>query len=115
LNFAKLIPVTAHCTIYNNRNVTIKVGSLARDGKGVSRSIVEIIQHPKFHLPTFNFDYSLMKMDEPLVFDNSIKPVRLPGSREFVKEGAVCLVSGFGMDDGYNYPNELQATKVMKF
>jgi Trypsin len=76
---------------------------------------VEITKHPNFTLSTFNFDFALLKMDLPLLFNDNIKPVMLPASGEVVKDGAVCLVSGFGLNENYEYPTELLATKVMKF
>lgn len=103
----------AHCTIRRaTSDFTVKVGSSTKDAPGMVRKVDQVISHPNFDFRNFNFDFCLMKVNESFVFGPNIQPVRLPKPGNLFKAGQACLVSGFGMNENFEYPNELQATQV---
>lgn len=70
------------------------------------------IQHPKFSLKTYDFDFSLFKFETPLTFDRQIKAVKLPKEGDILKPGTNCKVSGFGITEDGDVSNDLKSAEV---
>merc|ERR1719369_529514 len=106
----KWILTAAHCTdgskasdiqiflgLYNTKNL----------GNKKSRNIVEIINHPNYELvfkpdgeiKKINFDFALLKMQEPVDFitDQHIRPICLPTNPSFQYEGSQAIATGWGL------------------
>jgi hypothetical protein len=80
--------------------------------EGETRKVIRIIVHPNFKLSTFDSDFALLKLDRPFVFNSFINAVKLPKIGEKIKDGTVCVVSGFGLTETYENAEQLMATKV---
>merc|ERR1712215_190807 len=125
----KWILTAAHCTdgrwlsdiqiflgLYNTKNL----------GNKKSRNIVEIINHPKFDwiedpdpkigLKKINYDFTLLKMQEPVDFftDQHIRPICLPTNPSNQYEGCPAIATGWGRINmcPEQYPDELQEIEM---
>jgi trypsin len=74
--------------------------------------VSHIIEHPKFSLKTYNYDFALLRFETPLVFDQKIKAVKLPKDGEGLQIGSKCKISGFGMTEDADVPEDLRSTEV---
>merc|ERR1712215_76650 len=106
----KWILTAAHCTdgskasdiqiflgLYNTKNL----------GNKKSRNIVEIINHPNYELvfkpdgeiKKINFDFALLKMQEPVDFitNQHIRPICLPTNPSGQYEGSQAIATGWGL------------------
>ena len=57
--------------------------------------VKEVIWHHKFNETTWDFDYSILKLRDPLTFNSNVKPACLPKSENF-DAGHSALASGWG-------------------
>jgi len=93
----------AHCLQYDNSGtVELLLGehdyTTTTESKMVRASIEKIVNHPNYDKPTSNYDFSLIKLAEPVDFFTHphIRPVCLPepGSGDYA--GVVATVTGWG-------------------
>lgn len=104
---------SAHCTIYQDaKDMTLRAGSSFRSNFGIEISVTHIIQHPKFSIRTYDFDFSLLKFQTALPFGPRIRPVKLPEEEEWLQPGSKCLVSGFGRTEDGDVPEDLRSTGI---
>lgn len=61
-----------------------------------------IAQHEKFNYSTIDYDYSLIELAEPLVFNATVQPIKLPRPFEFIRDQSLCLVTGWGNTQNSN-------------
>ncbi|XP_067831394.1 trypsin-like isoform X2 [Heptranchias perlo] len=68
--------------------------------------------HDKYSYYTLDHDIMLIKLAEPCILNDYIKPVTLPV--DCAPEGSMCVVSGYGnlLSSGTQYPNNLQCVDV---
>jgi len=115
------ILTAAHCTRgYKASDIQVvlgvdKVSSVEYESR---RNIVEIINHPKFiqiepdGLIQMDYDYALLKMQEPVDFitDQHIRPICLPTNPSFQYEGSQAIATGWGRINKCpeEFPDELQ-------
>lgn len=92
--------------------MTLRAGSSIRDKNGIVIKVVRIFQHPLFNPRTFDYDCSILKFDRSIIFGGYLQPVKLPSEGEVLQTGTSCLVSGFGLTENFEYPNELLVTVV---
>lgn len=79
--------------------LTVRVGSTNYDRNGPNGSLVEveeIKQHQLYNFSSIDYDYSLLKLAKPLVFNDSVQPVKLPFIWNKLRDGTNCLVTGWG-------------------
>jgi len=102
------ILTAAHCTRgYKASDIQVvlgvdKVSSVEYESR---RNIVEIINHPKFiqiepdGLIQMDYDYALLKMQEPVDFitDQHIRPICLPTNPSNQYEGSKAIATGWGL------------------
>ena len=83
----------AHCRDYSY----ILAGYIsAQSGPQAQRIRVKnVFRHPKFNYFAKRFDYSIVKLREPLIFNSNVKPACLPKSADF-NVGNSALASGWG-------------------
>ena len=84
----------AHCEITSNSYILAGHIS-AQSGPQAQRIRVKnVFRHPKFNYFAKRFDYSIVKLREPLIFNSNVKPACLP-TENFVS-GDVAVASGWG-------------------
>lgn len=59
-------------------------------------SVERIEQHQQFNYSNIDYDYSLLKLSKPLNFSDSINAIKLPSIFDKVRDGTLCLVTGWG-------------------
>lgn len=108
----------AHC-VYN-RNISdfdVRAGSLVQDRGGVIIDVLNIIIHESYNPNTFDFDYSLIFLDNYDSSNLKMSIVQMPSSTsDIVADNTNLFVSGWG--DTYNIfqnPRYLRAVYVPKF
>lgn len=55
-----------------------------------------IYQHPKYNPQTIDFDFSLLKLEEEIEFNDKMRSIELPKFNDTVEDNTVCLVTGWG-------------------
>jgi len=77
--------------------------------------VSEFWRHEDYDHNTITHDTSVLKLDEPLVFDEYVQPMPLaPNGTEWA-EGTVCINSGWGSTSHTNFPsmpNKLQYVEL---
>ncbi|XP_050072540.1 trypsin 3A1-like [Anopheles maculipalpis] len=95
------ILTAAHCTrTINARSLWVHVGSTHVNEGGRSVKVRRILQHPKQNSWS-DYDFSLLHLDQPLNFSESVQPIRLrrPSADEVdggPSDGTLRKVSGWG-------------------
>ena len=84
----------AHCKI--TRNDYILAGYTSRQSGPAAQKIYvkNVFNHQNYNKITKDFDYSIVKLREPLIFNSKVKPACLP-TENFVS-GDVAVASGWG-------------------
>lgn len=91
------ILTAAHCTSGQSvSSLTIRAGSDLYKYGGVVVKVEKILQHEKFDYSKIDFDFSLLKLAEPLTFSKQISPIALPSQDEPVEDDSLCFVTGWG-------------------
>ncbi|XP_069014900.1 trypsin II-P29-like [Embiotoca jacksoni] len=79
----------------------------------VSRTLEDIICHPKYNTPLFfDNDICLLKLSAPVAFTKYIKPICLASENSTFYSGTSSWVTGFGITDGNLLPDILQEVNV---
>ncbi|XP_069015083.1 trypsin II-P29-like [Embiotoca jacksoni] len=106
----------AHCTARDElQHAKIFLGRYNRTGANpneVSRTVEDIICHPKYNTPIFNNDICLLKLSAPVAFTKYIKPICLASENSTFYSGTSSWVTGFGITDGNLLPDILQEVNV---
>ncbi|CAL4195340.1 unnamed protein product, partial [Meganyctiphanes norvegica] len=97
-------------------DLRIVAGELDRSvDEGNEQAIVlsQIIPHPKFGSDHVTHDIALLRLSEPLVFNDFVQPANLPPTQNHTPSGD-CIVSGWGTleEGGSGLPNILQKVTV---
>ena len=90
----------AHCSITSNSYILAGYISTQSGPKPQIIRVKNVIRHPKFNRITKRFDYSIVKLREPLTFNSNVKPACLPKSANF-DVGNFALASGWGSIKNY--------------
>lgn len=72
----------------------IRVGSSQKRSGGSIMNVKNVFIHQDYK--GFDYDFSILELTEPLEFNEQIQPIALPNEDTIVKDGALCLVSGWG-------------------
>lgn len=86
----------------------VRVGSSFKTG-GELVSVEEVISHPDYDRRTIDYDFALLKLQDPLTFNANISSVKLPKQDAKVAEGTIVSVSGWG-----NTRNSSQSTAQLR-
>lgn len=70
--------------------------------------VEKVIPHPDFNEHTLNSDFMLIKLKEPAVCNEFVKPI--PLATRCSCAGEQCLVSGWGLTEG-----EILSNKIILF
>lgn len=82
--------------------LSVRVGTSTHARDGISVGVERIEQHQQYNYSNIDYDFSLLKLSEPLNFTGSVQPVKLAGVFDKVRDGAMCLVSGWGNTQSSN-------------
>ncbi|XP_078373258.1 trypsin-like isoform X2 [Oculina patagonica] len=110
------IVTAAHCFLFTNNPVdfTVFVGEHdvhVVEGNEQVIPIDKIILHPSWNWPTIDYDIALIKLKNPIKFNNNVRPVCLP-TTDFAP-GTNCYITGWGSTtEGGNESQILQQAEV---
>ncbi|XP_059386124.1 testisin [Carassius carassius] len=82
-----------NCTVYLGRqsqNISVS------NPHEVSRGILPIIPHPDYDPYKFTNDIALLKLSEPVNFNNYIRPICLASNDSVFHDGTTCWATGWG-------------------
>lgn len=90
----------AHCfnTLSNRRLWTVRAGdiSLSKMSSTAANTVKKIISHEGFDSQTFNNDVALLKLDTPLTFTETVRPVCLPNTGVDLSTPRQAWITGWG-------------------
>ncbi|CAN2388265.1 Transmembrane protease serine, partial [Pristimantis euphronides] len=75
-----------------------------------SSAVEKIIYHQKYDDRTHDYDIALMKLEKPLNYSDSIRPVCLPQYEQDLPAGSECWVAGWG----YTHPDNTHMPRSLK-
>ena len=108
----------AHCVIGESAsNTAVRMGSEANYAEGGNTyDADEIIIHPDYNSNTYNNDIALIKLENPISFNNSAQPVLLMCDSQVeqgVQEpGEMSWITGWGETEGTTSSTQLQVVSV---
>ena len=85
-------------------NLTVRAGSSLSFAGGQSIKVDKLIMHESY-VYGFDFNIAMLKLARALKFNRNTKPIRLARFRP--KDGAIAVVSGFGMRNVRLHHNRL--------
>lgn len=83
-----------HFRGYQPHDFQIRIGSTNHTGGGELIQVKEIHPHPDYK--SDDYDYSLLRLNEKITFDNTKRPVPLAKKYEFIKQETNCVSTGWG-------------------
>ncbi|EDW12627.1 trypsin-7 [Drosophila mojavensis] len=91
------ILTAAHCTHGKKANqLRVRLGTSETKRNGQLLRIKKIVNHEKFNHLNYDYDISLLQLQEPIEFDETKQAVKLPKQGQEFKDGEMCYVSGWG-------------------
>ncbi|XP_073511372.1 transmembrane protease serine 5 [Phyllobates terribilis] len=115
------IITAAHC-VHNYRSPSLSswtvlsgIVSHSPVRQYASSSVVEkIIYHQKYDDRSHDYDIALMKLEKPLNYSDSVRPVCLPQYEQDIPAGSECWISGWGHThpDNTHMPRSLKEAMV---
>ncbi|TDG43825.1 hypothetical protein AWZ03_009736 [Drosophila navojoa] len=108
------ILTAAHCTFGKQANqLRVRLGTSEKSRNGQVLRIKKIVNHEKYKDKIYDYDFSLLQLEEPIEFDETKQPVQLPKQGQEFKDGEMCYVSGWGETRNSTESNEwLRQVKV---
>jgi trypsin len=93
----------AHCTSnVHPAQLLIRFGSSFHNQYGTVRSVRAIHEHPNYSPRNLDFDFSILRLQSPVLFSNSIRPILLPNLHEEFEDGLAVVTSGWGLTHNVN-------------
>lgn len=105
----------AHCIgkVPRAAILAVRAGSADLGKGGQLVPVVDIIQHPSFNPETVDYDLMILILYEPLSFDSTVQPVRLPSYNQDVPVATYAVASGWGAtSSGGNSTSQLRYVEV---
>ncbi|EFA02904.1 trypsin-3 [Tribolium castaneum] len=105
----------AHCTYTRQASeLYIRAGSSLRESGGVIVPVTFIINHPSFDPNTLDYDVSVLKLQQGLIYSEFVAPIPLADRSQSWNLGTAALVSGWGYTKVGQTEDErqLQATMI---
>ncbi|CAH0553086.1 unnamed protein product [Brassicogethes aeneus] len=91
------ILTAAHCTFDGSiRDITIRVGSSIINSGGKIYNVAKINYHEKFNIDTYDFDVSVLKLTEPIAFEEGVQPISLIAKDTEIQDGQSAVATGWG-------------------
>lgn len=76
--------------------LSLRVGSTYYGTGGSIVNVRGMIIHPNFDLNTLDYDFGLLELEKPLIFNENISAIRLPQQDEPIPDSTYCKVTGWG-------------------
>ncbi|XP_071518607.1 trypsin-1-like isoform X2 [Panulirus ornatus] len=95
-----------HCVDgHSQSSITVVAGEYdleVSSGDEQRRKVSALLLHEHYDDSTNTNDIALVKLAEPLVFNDVVKPIELPGQMELVAANTLCTTTGWGstFEDG---------------
>lgn len=71
------------------------------------------MQHHLFNYSSIDYDFSMLKLSEPLNFSSSVQPIKMASVADRIRDGTLCLVTGWGNTKNASESREnLRGTEV---
>lgn len=67
----------------------IRVGSSFSSSGGELIKVSKVVQHEDFDYSNIDYDFSLLRLATPLIFDDAIQAIKLPESDEELEDGSL--------------------------
>nr|XP_022918863.1 trypsin-7-like [Onthophagus taurus] len=111
---SRYIVTAAHCTNGTVASeLSIRYGTSIRNDGGDIAQVATLYQHPEYDEETADFDISLLKLGEDLLFADKVQPIKLPSLNEAIPVGELCVVTGWGrLEHNGVPPLQLQAVRI---
>ncbi|CAG0912669.1 unnamed protein product [Notodromas monacha] len=111
------ILTAGHCCTSDPTSLSILVGAnqlYFPEETKQDATVAQVIQHEDYNGNTVLNDICLLKLNEALVWTDTVQPVILPDSSLNITEGDLFVVSGWGAtsEGGILLPNDLQKVTV---
>lgn len=81
---------------FRNRKYKVLVGTNKLHEGGILHDVEKIFVHPKFNNKTYDYDISLLKLKEPLVFSRKVNAIPLSHYENEIKIGTMLETVGWG-------------------
>lgn len=88
-----IIFITKYASV-SEENYKIRVGSSSSSDGGSLYAVSQLAIHPEYNVSTRDYDFGLMKLNQSLKFNNSVRKVKLPTSA--LKTGQKAVITGWG-------------------
>ncbi|GLV41089.1 uncharacterized protein CBL_04613 [Carabus blaptoides fortunei] len=107
------IVTATHCTDEKTAQyLSIRAGSSSKVEGGQIIQVAEVIEHEKYSRLTKDYDISILKLAEPLVFGKGVAPIELQAEGVDVADGTEAIVSGYGRLENDESTDVLHSVKV---
>lgn len=94
-------------------DLAILVGTQWSDRKPQRNIVKRIIMNRQYDTDINDYDIALIELKKPLTLSNKIQPIPLANSSDKIRDGTMCLVSGWGDTNRQNQAlNRLRAVEV---
>ncbi|XP_058835106.1 trypsin-1-like [Topomyia yanbarensis] len=91
------ILTAGHCAFSSDKpSQRVRVGSTDRTKGGLLLGLERVVQHPEYDSGTIDYDFSLLQLEQDLLFNENNQAIELPEQDEELSDGALCRVSGWG-------------------
>ncbi|XP_037958954.1 trypsin-1 [Teleopsis dalmanni] len=94
---SRWVLTAAHCTAGKTADrLRVRFGSSISAKGGEILHVKEIVQHKQFNYSNVDYDFSLLRLEKELQFDDNKQAVKLPESEDKFLDGDICYVTGWG-------------------
>ncbi|KAK9694490.1 Trypsin [Popillia japonica] len=109
----RYIVSAAHCFAYPTSWYSIRAGSSLHNSGGQVIAASSITNHPNYNPSTADNDISIVFLASALTFGSGVATIPLPAQNEYVAEGSLAVVTGWGnLQEGGSAPIQLQVVGV---
>ncbi|XP_022919495.1 trypsin-3-like [Onthophagus taurus] len=108
------ILTAAHCTEYFKApELKIRTGSSYQSSGGTIIQVETIHEHPNYIHETTDYDISILKLTEALIFSDVTAPISLAQENEEIPVGKMAVVTGWGrLESEGSLSEQLQMVQV---
>ncbi|GAB0090902.1 trypsin [Sergentomyia squamirostris] len=106
----------AHCTSGLLVSIiSVRVGSSTTNESGQVIEVERITNHPDYNRLNYDYDYSVLKLKNPLQYFDSVQAISLPSQGQQIPDGTQLLVTGWGSTEFLGFASDtLQGVVVPK-
>lgn len=96
LTFSCILIPKFSSSLLDVEDLSVRVGSSWHANGGQIIKIDRIVNHPKYHFPAYDYDFSLLHLSETLKFNDVVQPIDLPDEHTEIPDGTLCITTGWG-------------------